>query len=323
MAIGKASDLKVYEPEFYGGVAEAIARQVNVFNAASAGAIRLVPQAHVGNYLKESFFKDVSGLVSRRDTTSVSAATDLALTQDENIAVKLNRKIGPVAQTIDAFRKVGKDMGEISFVLGQMVGERKALEMLDSAVTALVPAIGAVNNVDKSGGSPTTITHGYLVNQLALLGDQASLVRAFLMHSKQYFDLVGQAITDKVTEVAGAVIYSGNVATLGKPTIVTDSAPLFIAGTPNKYACLALVEGAATVIESEAEQIVSEVVTGLENLVIRVQGEYAYSLQLKGFKWDVANGGANPAAAAVGTASNWDQVATSAKHIAGARLLTT
>jgi hypothetical protein len=52
-------------------------------------------------------------------------------------------------------------------------------------------------------------------------------------------------------------------------------------------------------------------------LVVRVQAEYAYSLGIKGFKYDVANGGANPDATAVGTASNWDKVATDKKDLAG------
>lgn len=64
----------------------------------------------------------LSGLVSRRDTTSTGAATDQTMTQDEWVSVKLNRKIGPVLQSRDSFRKImaGKTEQEMSFILGQM-----------------------------------------------------------------------------------------------------------------------------------------------------------------------------------------------------------
>src|SRR4051812_40191847 len=109
MSTGKASDFKIYQPQFFGGMTEVLMQNADVFNGVSRNAIRLVPQKMIGDYEKESFFKELTNLVSRRDTTSVSAATDQAMTQDEFVGVKLNRKIGPVAQTVDAWRKIGKD----------------------------------------------------------------------------------------------------------------------------------------------------------------------------------------------------------------------
>ena len=86
MAIGKYSDMVVYQAEFQSGMVEKVAQFLAAFNEASRGAIRLVPRALKGHYGKEAFFEDVSSLVSRRDITSVSAATDLALTQGELVA---------------------------------------------------------------------------------------------------------------------------------------------------------------------------------------------------------------------------------------------
>ena len=80
---------------------------------------------------------------------------------------------------------------------------------------------------------------------------------------------------------------------------------------------LGLVAGAVEVENSEQQEIVVQDVTGLENLVVRFQGEYAYNLGIMGFKWDMSNGGVNPDATAVATAGNWDSVATSFKDYAG------
>jgi hypothetical protein len=63
--------------------------------------------------------------------------------------------------------------------------------------------------------------------------------------------------------------------------------------------------------------MVAQTVTGLENLVIRLQGEYAINVGLRGFTWDTTNGGINPTAAALATAGNWDQTAASIKDLAG------
>jgi hypothetical protein len=317
MAIGKASDFKIYQDEYYGGMFESIMQNVNAFNAASAGAITLVAKDHRGDFSKESFMKDIASLITRRDTTSVSAATDTAVTQGEMARVKINRKIGPVAQTLDAWRKIARDSGEMSFLIGQMVGKKKIQDYLNTALKAAVPAIQnvAANYYDHSGTG--SLTYAALVAALAKLGDQAQLIKCWVMHSKSFFDLMGTTISDKIVNVADVTIYQGTIATLGRPTIVTDSAALLVAGTPNHYNVLGLVDNAIQVWESEHQEIEGQVITGLENLIFRIQGEHAFTLGLKGFTFDYANGGANPDDTAVATASNWDKVASSDKDLAG------
>ena len=56
---------------------------------------------------------------------------------------------------------------------------------------------------------------------------------------------------------------------------------------------------------------------GRENIVTRLQGEYAYNVGCKGVKWDVTNGGVNPSDAAVGTSTNWDSVMDDVKDLGG------
>lgn len=323
MAIGKASDFKVYQEEFMGGFVEAVEQETNVFNSASGGSIQLIPNRLKGDYEKESFFKAISGIVSRRDTTSTATVTDLALTQGEFVSVKVNRKIGPVANTLDSFRKIAADPQEFSFILGQQWGKAAAKDYVDVALGGVGAAIaGQVSLVnDITGATLKTVSHSSMVGAMAKMGDQSSRIVAFVMHSKPFFDLMGQAIADKIFEVAGVTIYSGNVATFNRPVIVTDSASLVVTGTPDTYRTLALVEGAVTVEESEQREVVSDLVTGLENLVLRVQGEYAYNVGVKGFTWDVAGGGANPANAAILTSGNWDIQVANVKSGPGSLLL--
>jgi hypothetical protein len=105
---------------------------------------------------------------------------------------------------------------------------------------------------------------------------------------------------------------------LGRPILVTDSASL-INTTPNpdQYFILGLTAGGVQLIDTETNDLIIDDVTGLEQLVRRYQGEYAFNVGIKGFQWDVTNGGSNPAAAALGTGSNWDKVVTDNKDTAG------
>lgn len=322
MAIGKASDFKIYEEQFFGGMNEVLMQNAEAFNAASLNTIQLVPQRRKGNYEQESFFLEIASLVSRRDTTSTSDATDIAMTQGEFVGVKLNRKIGPVAQTLDAFKKISLDPQEMSFLVGQQTAKAVTVDYLTSTVKALVASLGGQAAVCYDYSGSGTLSHGVLASGLSKFGDAAKSVVCWVMHSKPFFDLVGQAISDKITNVADVVIHGGLPGALGRPVIVTDAADLKVSGSPDTYYTLGLVANGATVKESEEQNVVSDLITGKENLIMRVQGEYAFNLNLKGFAWDITNGGSNPAAAAVATASNWDKVATDNKSLAGIRIKT-
>ncbi|MDF1565360.1 MAG: major capsid protein [Deltaproteobacteria bacterium] len=323
MAIGKTSDFQIYQEEFFGGMSEVIEQEANAFNAASNNSLILTPTRLKGDYEKESFIKSIAGLVSRRDTTATTDATDIAMTMGEHVSVKVNRKIGPVAQTLDAWRKLGEDPSTMSFQLGKQIGKAVALDYVNTAITAAVAALKGVAAL-KHDGSLGTITHTAMNQAMAKRGDAANALACWVMHSKAYFDLIGQQIADKLYEVASATVYAGTVATFGKPVVVTDAPGLWDANgsATDTYNTLCLVPGAVNVKQSEAQEIVSQLITGKENLVMRIQGEYAFNVGITGFAWDVTNGGANPADAAIGTSTNWDSSASNNKSRAGVLLVT-
>lgn len=323
MSIGKGSDFKIYDEQFFGGMTEVLMQNADVFNAASANTIQLVPQEIKGNFERESFFAQINGLVSRRDVTSVAGVNDIPMTQNEEVGVKINRKIGPVANTLDSWRKIAQDPEEMSFILGQQIAKGVTVDYVNTVIKALVAALGNVASTNAYDYSATgTINHNVLAAGMSKLGDNAKSIAAFVMHSKVYFDLLGQSITDKVVNVADMAIKEGTVATFNRPVIVTDAADLVVTGSPNKYYTLGLVANAAEVKESEEKEIMGFPISGLEQLVYRIQGEFAYNLNIKGQAWDSANGGANPADATIATAANWLQVAADSRSLAGVRIKT-
>jgi hypothetical protein len=82
-----------------------------------------------------------------------------------------------------------------------------------------------------------------------------------------------------------------------------------------KYCSVAVVK------ESEEETITSQMVTGLEQLVMLIQGEYAFNVGCKGFKWDVTLRAAKPTDAALGSTTDWDKAMAEDKNLAGVRIV--
>lgn len=326
MAIGKASDFRIYNDQFFGGLVETA---VQMTEALGSIGIRVNNRSIRGDFDYRSMMKKITGIISRRDTTSVSAATDLNPSMDENISVKINKKIGPIAQTLDAWRKAqlafadastNNDGGAaFSRYLGSMIAKDVAIDQLDTALLAARVAIAQASTNLHTIAANGTMTTPALISGLSKMGDSASRVRAWVMHSKVFFDLFQYQASSASSggELAAGVIQAATPLTLNRPVYVTDSPSLVVTGSPDLYRTIGLVEDAITIENSEEQEMAGALVTGLENLVYRLQGEYAYNLSMKGFKWDVANGGANPNSAAVGTASNWDQVATSYKDLPG------
>lgn len=322
MAIGKASDFVIYQDEVRGAIVETLTQASNYFNTAG-GVIRLSTVSRRGDYAKESFFQNIAGLVTRRDTTSVTPATDLALPMEEMISVKLNRKIGPVAQTYDAFRKVALSAGQdsLSFLIGTQVAKAMQVEMLNTSLAAGVAALNNTASLKHTVPTSGTMRTTDLVTGLSKFGDAGNNIAAWVMHSKVFYDLMQHQIGTSANGdiVAGVVVQGANPLTLNRPVIVTDSAALTAdaGGGNTDYLTLGLVPSGLVVENSEEETIALDEVTGLENLVVRMQGEYAFNLGAKGFKWDIANGGPNPAGSAIATGTNWDKVFASDKDLAG------
>lgn len=327
MAAGKASDFKIYQEYMQTRINETLAQAADKFNAASNGAIRLTSVSKRGDYEYKSFFQAISGLASRRDTTSVTTASDLPMTQEELVSVKLSRKIGPVAQTRDAFRKLMSrfDSTEFSGLVGEQAAVAMQVEMLNTGLLAASRALKQQSASYLTESSLGRISTQTLVSALAKMGDRADRVTAWVMHSKVYYDLVGNQIAANIDGVSNFNVASGTPITLNRPVIITDSASLktnLVSPDIDNYFTLGLTTDAIVCEDTEQADVVVDDVTGNENLIVRYQGEYAYNLGLKGFKYDVGNGGANPNDTNVGTGTNWDVAFTDVKDRAGVCAMT-
>lgn len=322
MGIGVITNMKVYEDQVAGGFIERLAQNIKVFNGASAGTIVLRDEDKTGDFAREAFWKLVSGM-SRRDDTSTAAQDPKILTQDEDITVKLKAKFDEFAMTEDSFYSAGRSPDEFVYYLGVQMADQMIQYQLNRTIAALSAALSGVEevNLDASGdGSSNKLDPMNLNNVLAKFGDKQGRIAAWVMAGAGVNALAGAMMGTGVNyNDSGISVYNGGAPSLGKPVIAIDVDTLAPEG---KFVTLGLVKDAAICFQSEPVRSIFERKGGLDNIVITGQGESAFNLGVKGFKWDTQNGGRNPNDASLTTSSNWDKVMASHKDLAGVRLTT-
>ena len=104
--------------------------------------------------------------------------------------------------------------------------------------------------------------------------------------------------------------------------IATDSPALYSAAVatpaaPAKQRVLSLANGAGMVMDGSDLVTNIETANGKERIETTFQADYTFGLAMKGYTWDVTNGGKSPTDAELATGSNWDLVANSIKASAG------
>ena len=314
------SDMKVFSEYITRATIETLDQDIEKFNAASGGTIVLNSKGIDGDFMQESFFKGIHSAQRRVDRYAANAAaTATALKQEQDNAVKVAGGFGPVVFEPSQMTWILKDPSNAIEVISRNMSEALISDMLNTAISALVGAIGnnagVVNDVSASGG----INQANLNNAYAKFGDRSSAITANIMRGAVFHKLIGQNIAN-----AAQLFKAENVLVveiLGRRVVVTDAPALYKAGTPNKDYVLALTAGAAVV--SNAGDLITNIQTnnGKERIETTYQADYTFGLSLKGYSWDMASGGKSPDNAKLGTGTNWDKVVASDKDTAGVLLV--
>ena len=314
------SQMQVFNQYIMPATLETLDQMLEAFNIASNGAILLSPDGFTGDFLLESFFQNLGAAqrrVNRYGANNTVAATDL--TELQNASVKVAGGFGPVRYEPSQMTWLERPTIQGIEVASRAFAEVLLKDQLNTAIAALVAAItaqaAAVNDVSATAG----ITQAGLNLAHAKFGDASQSIVAQIMQGSTYHKLVGQAIANPTN-----LFVAGNVRVvdiLGKVSVVTDSPALAQTGTPNKEIILGLVPGAAQV--RDGRDIISNVQTtnGKERIETTIQVDYTFSVGLKGYTWDTANGGKSPTSAALATGTNWDKTAASIKDTAGVALI--
>lgn len=315
------SDLAVFSEYVYLSQTEVLRQKIELFNAATRGAIVLQSAAHVGDFSDAASWAKIAGLVRRRNAYGSGAVSAKDLTMLVDTMVKVAAGTPPVNMPPSMFEWIQKNPEEGGAVVGKQLAVDTLADMLNTAILAVVAALsGVAANVSSQTGAVANA--GVFNSAQAKFGDAYQDLVCWVMHSKPLFDIFGAAFTN--TE---GLFTFGSVAVrtdpFGRTFVVTDSPALFNATpNPDQYNTLGLVPGAVRVEQNGDFTDNFETTNGDENIQRTYQAEWSYELGVKGFAWDKSNGGKSPNDAALGTSSNWDRFATSNKDLAGVLLIT-
>lgn len=310
------ADMKVYNDDIVGTTIELLGQKTDQFNAASGGAIVLSTAAWRGDFSRESFFNQIASAKRRVDRyAAIAAQPATALTQGEHVGVKVAGGFGPVLFEPAQMTWLNEDPASAIRAISEGFSDALLADQLNTAVGSAVAAVSGqaalVNDVSATGG----LTLNVLNNSHAKFGDQSQLLVTDVMTGAAWHKLVDKALTN-----SSQLFASGNVMVvdiLGKRYVISDIPALYEAGTPNKSKVLSVV--ANGIIVDNASDIISNVDTSNGNTRIQTtwQADYTFGLKLKGYSWDVANGGKSPLDAELFTATNWDKAVAENKHTLG------
>lgn len=310
------SDMKVYNDDIVGTTIELLGQKTDQFNAASGGAIVLSTASWRGDFSRESFFNQIASAKRRVDRyAAIASQAATALTQGERVGVKVAGGFGPVLFEPAQMTWLNEDPASAIRAISEGFSDALLADQLNTAVGAAVAAVSGqtalVNDVSTTAGLSLNV----LNNSHAKFGDQSQLLVTDIMTGAAYHTLVDKALTN-----ANQLFVAGNVMVvdvLGKRYVISDIPALYEAGTPNKTKVLSVV--ANGIIVDNASDIISNIDTSNGNTRIQTtwQADYSFGLKLKGYSWDVTNGGKSPLDEALFTAINWGKAVAENKHTLG------
>lgn len=318
------SDLAVYSEYAYSSFSEVLRQQIDLFNAATGGALVLQGAAHQGDFSDVAFFAKVTGgLVRRRNAYGSGAVSEKVLKHLVDTSVKVAAGTPPVRLDPGQFKWIQQNPEVAGSAMGQQLAVDTMADMLNvglgSAYSALVQIPGVVYDATGNTAPANKTTWDNLNNGQAKFGDASAQIGVWLMHSSPMHALYANNLNN-----SERLFTYGTVNVIrdpfGKLLVMTDSPNLVdVPGgeDPNIYHILGLVPGAVLIGQNNDFDAMEEGKTGDENLVRVYQAEWSYNVGIRGFAWDKANGGKSPTDAALFTSTNWDKYATSDKDLAG------
>lgn len=310
------SQMQVFNEYIMPATIETLGQMIDKFNQASNGAIRLTTAGFTGDFLQESFFAGIHSAQRRVDRYAANGTPSVTdLSQLKMSTVKVAGGFGPIRFEPSQLTWLTMPTAVGIEVASRNFAEALLADQLNTAILALRAAIGgqaaATNDVSATAG----INQSSMNGAHAKFGDRSGNLVATVISGATYHKLIGDNLTNTPQLFQAQNVRIVDI--LGKAMIVTDAPALRVAGTPNKVYALSLVDSAAVV--HDAGDVISNIQTnnGKDRIETTMQVDYSFGLGLKGYTWDETNGGKSPTDAELGTATNWDKVATDIKNTAG------
>lgn len=305
--------LHIFQQQVSTAATELVAQQVQKFNAASGGALILGSGDHIGDYIEQTTWQLIGGLAQRRNAYTDGDVTAQELGQILDRMVKVDGRIGPVSITPTMMKRLGKNPSEAAAVVAAQSAEAMIQDYLNTTCGGLLAAIKGNTSMitDLSSVDGVKPSLAGLNKGARPMGDAFSRLLAWVMDGATYNDFIDESLTN-----ANRLFQIGNVNImqdgLGRRFVISDIPAL---SDGDLQHVLGLTAGAAAV-QTSALNMEAQSVLGKENIKALMQGEYDYTLGLKGYQWQDSTI-KSPTDAELTTSKNWKKVSTSDKDTAG------
>lgn len=314
-------DFEVYNDFTYTTATEVLRQQIDLFNAATGGAILLEAANNAGDYTDESMYAKIDGLVRRRNAYANTAVSEKEMEMLLDTSVKVAAGTPPVRIDPHWWDWINRSQEEAGIIYGRQLAVDMFADMLNTAIMAIVAAM--LNDTEiQHDGSSATADYNDLLTGTSKFGDRSNDIRIWIAHSKVMFDIWGDNLAN-----ASQLFVFGNVAVrtdpFGRPIVLTDS-PSLVNTTPDpdNYYTLGLTPGAVRVEQNDDFLQNIETSNGFENIRRTIQSQWTYNLSVKGYAWDKTSGGHSPNDAAIASSASWDRFVTSHKDLPGTLVIT-
>lgn len=309
-------DLQVFNKQTYVSMTETVAQDVAKFNEASQGTIVLLNDPFNGDFDLKASFKAIQGIVRRRNAYGSGNVPSKRLEQMLDVAVKVAAGTPPIEYEVQQYQWILQNPELAALTIGEQLGKAKIADMLNAGILGTVSAISG--NAAAVEGDGTADPSFRLLNRGAgRMGDRSGALRSWIVHSTTIHNLYDNALanTERLFNYDGVNVIRDP---FGRVFVITDSPALINDDTDTPYFnSLGLVEEAIVIKDNKDFNAELVPTTGGENLKYTYQGEWTYGVGVKGYAWDMANGGKSPNDASIGTPTNWDLIASSIKDTAG------
>lgn len=310
-----AFDLEIFNKQVYTAMTETVDQDIAKFNEASNGVIQLINEPASGDFSIRASFKQIAGLVRRRDVKGQGTVAASRLKQLLEVAVKVAAGTPPIEYEKAQYEWIKQNPALAALTIGEQLAKARLADMLNAALTCSVAALGSntaiTTDMSKEKASFRALNKGAMK-----FGDRSSAIRAWIMHSAISHTLFDGALTN------GENLFSYDSVNVtrdpfGKLLVVTDSSALV--KEEGVYNVMGLVEQAIVVADNADFNAELVAQTGKENINYVYQAEWSYNVGIHGYSWKTANGSPTKDAD-LSNAANWEKHSTSDKDTAGVLL---
>lgn len=294
----------VFGETFYNVLANLLYININLFNRATNGAIRLAPQ-QIRGFVEQQIGLGLlpNDLITSADPINNSTVPDVTFSQQLDNIVKLFYTTKRITWTKREFNLVKANEEEAIGNIARQISQLMMSELVSTALTSVTTCIG-MNNALITDDSTNKISHKALIKAGAPMGDNLNAIKVWLMHSQQYYDLI-QAGLDNTTRLFEFGTVNVFRDAIGRHFVISDVAELKAAN--NKFNVLGLTSDAVTVGNNDDFVDSSDEDNTKANIMISYKAEWSNTLKVKNRRYKGAET-ALVTKATVAQALNWEIV---------------